>query len=141
MSLVWRDQLSVGNDVIDADHKYLIEIINRAEHSLRARNHRELVEVLESLDQYSRLHFEREEKIAEAVGYTLIPHLNQSHRELLAQLDHIRGEFDAMGHDWSAETVEHFTQFLRDWLINHVVREDLLMKPILQKHSPSFDPR
>ena len=31
MSLVWRDQLSVGNNVIDSDHKYLIEIINRVE--------------------------------------------------------------------------------------------------------------
>jgi len=31
MSLLWREQLSVGNNVIDADHKYLIEIINWAE--------------------------------------------------------------------------------------------------------------
>jgi len=31
MGLQWRDQLSVGNDLIDTDHKYLIDLINRAE--------------------------------------------------------------------------------------------------------------
>jgi hypothetical protein len=29
---------------------------------------------------------------------------------------------------------------MRDWLINHVIKEDLLMKPALQKYPPSFDP-
>lgn len=141
MSLLWREQLSVGNNVIDSDHKYLIEIINRAEVSLSSKNRKELTVALDDLGQYSRLHFDREEKIASAVGYTQMPHLSQSHKELLGHLDQIRGEIDAMGQDWSTETVAHFTQFLRDWLINHVIKEDLLMKPTLQKHSPSFDPR
>jgi len=77
MSLYWRDQLSVGNDLIDSDHKYLIEIINRAEASLNAKSRRELAQALDSLDQYSRVHFAREEKIADAAGYTQTPHLNQ----------------------------------------------------------------
>lgn len=141
MSLLWREQLSVGNDVIDSDHKYLIEIINRAEISLSSKNRHELLVALDDLGHYSRLHFDREEKIASAVGYTQVSHLSQSHKELLGHLDQIRGEIDAMGQDWSAEAVEHFTKFLRDWLINHVIKEDLLMKPTLQKHSPSFDPR
>lgn len=141
MSLLWREQLSVGNNVIDADHKYLIEIINRAEVGLTSKDRNELVAALDDLDRYSRLHFDREEKIASAVGYTQVPHLSRSHHELLSHLDRVRGEIDAMGQDWSKETVEHFARFLRDWLINHVIKEDLLMKPTLQKHSPSFDPR
>ena len=34
MGLLWRDQFSVGNDLIDMDHKHLIEIINKAETNL-----------------------------------------------------------------------------------------------------------
>ena len=34
MSLEWREQLSVGNNVIDADHKHLIGIINQVEKCL-----------------------------------------------------------------------------------------------------------
>lgn len=141
MSLVWRNQLSVGNIVIDSDHMHLIEIINKVEQSLVAKNRSSLASALDDLTQYSRVHFDREEKIAEAVGYTQVPHLNQSHQELLKQLDQVRGEIDAMGQEWSSDAVGHFTSFLRDWLINHVIKEDLLMKPLLQKHSPNFDPR
>ncbi|MBI4808325.1 MAG: bacteriohemerythrin [Nitrosomonadales bacterium] len=141
MGLVWREQLSVGNNVIDTDHKYLIEIINRVEQSMAARDRRGLAAELDDLSQYSLVHFDREEKIAAAVGYTQVPHLNESHQALLAKLNQVRGEFDAMGVEWSAEAVEHFSGFLRNWLVDHVIKEDLLMKPVLQKHSPSFDPR
>lgn len=141
MALVWRDQLSVGNNVIDSDHKFLIVTINKIEQCLMTKNRHQLMAALDDLGQYSRVHFAREETIAEAVGYTQVPHLNESHQELLKQLDHVRGEIDGMGQEWSLETVDHFTTFLRDWLINHVIKEDLLMKPVLQKHSPNFDPR
>ncbi len=36
MSLVWREQLSVGNDAIDADHKHLIDIVNLVENCMAA---------------------------------------------------------------------------------------------------------
>ena len=141
MSLIWRDQLSVENNIIDSDHKYLIEIINKAEQCLHEKNRSELGVILEDLSDYAKVHFEREERIAAIVGYTQVPHLNQSHQELLKQLDHIRGEIDAMGNEWSPEAIDHFTKFLHDWLINHVIKEDLLMKPVLQQFSPNFDPR
>jgi len=141
MPLLWRDQLSVGNNVIDEDHKYLIEVINQVEKSLAAKNRSELAKDLDSLTQYSLLHFEREERIAKAVGYAQVEHLNQSHANLMKNLDEVRGAFDAAGQEWSPETVGHFTKFLREWLIDHVIKEDLLMKPLMQKYSPAFDPR
>jgi hemerythrin len=87
------------------------------------------------------VHFEREEKIAAAVGYTQVPNLNDSHCKLLERLSQVRGEFDSVGAEWSQQAVEHFTAFLRNWLIDHVIKEDLLMKPVLNRYSPSFDPR
>ncbi|HLP97977.1 MAG TPA: hemerythrin family protein [Sideroxyarcus sp.] len=141
MALVWREQLSVGNNVIDSDHKHLIEIINMVEESLVAKDRNGLAKALDDLSQYSLVHFEREEKIAAAVGYTQVPQLNQSHQALLEKLSQIRGQIDSLGNEWSADTVRHFTGFLRDWLIDHVIKEDLLMKPVLAKYSPSYDPR
>ena len=44
-----------------------------------------------------------------------------------------------MGEAWSPEAVAHLTAFLRGWLIDHVIKEDMLMKPALQKHSPRLD--
>lgn len=141
MPLLWREQLSVGNNVIDEDHRYLIEIINQVEKSLAAKSRSELVKELDNLARYSLLHFEREERIAKAVGYAQVDHLSSSHESLMKNLDKVRVEFDAAGQEWSTEAAEHFTKFLRGWLIEHVIKEDLLMKPVLQKFSPAYDPR
>ena len=141
MALLWREQLSVGNNVIDTDHRYLIDIINRVEQCLITKNRRELAFELENLSKYSLVHFEREEKIALAVGYIRLPKLNESHVALLNRLNQMRAEFDGAGVEWSSEAAKKFTEFLRNWLIDHVIKEDLLMKPALMKHSPTFDPR
>ena len=141
MGLVWREQLSVGNDVIDNDHRHLIDIINHVEQSLGTRNPRELSAALDSLSRYSREHFTREEKIARAAGYKQVPDLSHSHEALARQLDEIKTEIRAMGPEWSPAVAEKFTKLLRSWLMDHVIKEDLLMKPVLQKYSPLFDPR
>jgi two-component system chemotaxis response regulator CheY len=135
MGLVWKEQLSVGNNVIDADHKQLIEIINLVERSLMTINRSELTLAFDSLTQYSKVHFAKEEKIAGAAGYTQVAHLHKSHEALLKKLDHLKQE---IGEEWAASSIEHFTTFLRDWLINHVVKEDMLMKPFLEKYAISL---
>lgn len=141
MAIVWRDQLSVGNNVIDSDHKHLIDIINCVEKSLSEKNRNTLAKNLENLAQYSLFHFEREEKIAVAAGYTQVPKLSLSHASLITNLKEMQAEFDDAGSEWSLDAADHFASFLRNWLIDHVIKEDLLMKPFLQKYSPAFDPR
>ena len=139
MGLVWREQLSVGNDVIDSDHRYLIDIINRVEQGMITKNRKSLTAALDSLSKYSQEHFAREEKIAKAAGYEQVPDLNQSHEALLKHLDEVKTEIGQM-QEWSPEVVDRFASLLRSWLIDHVVKEDLLMKPTLQKLSPLFNP-
>lgn len=138
MALLWRAQFSVGNDLIDSDHQYLLEIINKAEISLQAVNAAELSALLDELAKYGKLHFEREELLAKAVGYPKTDQLHLSHGLLVDKLTKFREE---LGDTWTQDSVNKFAIFLRDWLITHVIKEDMLMKPWLIKHSPRFDPR
>ena len=138
MTLQWREQLSVGNDLIDADHKHLIGIINQAEQSLKTKNMVGLTSVIESLSNYSKIHFAREELIAKAVAYPNVEHLHTSHAVLLTRLMQVKQE---IGHELTEESGAHFGAFLHDWLISHVIKEDMLLKPFLTKHSPRLDPR
>jgi hemerythrin len=138
MTLEWRAQLSVGNDLIDADHQHLIGIINTAERSLKDRNMGGLSMVLDSLFSYSKMHFSREEMIASAVGFKDVANLHASHEALLTRLTEMKQE---IGETLTDSASEHFAIFLREWLINHVIKEDMAMKPLLVKHSPRFDPR
>lgn len=138
MGLQWREQLSVCNDLIDNDHKQLIAIINTANQSLQAMSRAGLLAALDQLHKYSKQHFSLEEKIAQAVGYPSMVTLHTSHEDLLHTLGQIAAE---IGEQWDAPTAEHFGMFLREWLINHVIKEDMLLKPYLKKVSPRFDPR
>ena len=138
MALEWREQLSVGNDLIDADHKYLIEIINLAERGLMGKDRVALAGALDTLGRYSKMQFFREETIATAAGYPQADQLHSAHEALMTTLATIKAE---IGDEWEAPAVARISVFSRAWLINHDVKEDLLMKPFLKKLSPRFDPR
>jgi hemerythrin len=138
MPIQWREQFCVGNDLIDSDHQYLLEIINKAELALKANQLAQLPPLLDELAHYGQLHFQREEGVAKAVGYPNAEQLHVSHEALVDKLKTVRSE---LSDTWTDEAITHFTTFLRDWLINHVIKEDMLMKPWLTKFSPRFDPR
>lgn len=138
MVLQWREQLSVGNDLIDTDHKHLIGIINQAELHLKSKNMTGLSTVIDSLSNYSKLHFAREELIAKSIGYPKADQLHVSHELLLTKLTDVKQK---VGHELTEESGAHFGAFLHDWLISHVIKEDMLLKPYLVKLSPRFDPR
>jgi len=138
MALLWRQQFSVGNDLIDSDHQYLLEIINRAEVCLQAVDAVALVAVLDELANYGKSHFDREELLARAVGYPNADLLHVSH---VALVDHLQKFREEMGSSWTQSTIDEFIAILRDWLIQHVIKEDMSLKPWLTKYSPRFDPR
>ena len=137
MRLNWGENLSVGNDVIDTDHKYFIESINRVESCLALKDHGEMMKQLNGLSQYAVKHFATEEKIAGAVGYSHVPGLHESHQALLDKLIRVGKEVKEA---WSPAAEQSFTTLLREWVL-HVIKEDMLIKPFFMKYSPKFDPR
>jgi hemerythrin len=138
MSLQWREQLSVGNDLIDNDHKHLIMLVNQAEETLKSKNLKSLKTVLDSLAEYAKFHFSREELVATGAGYPRVAQMHESHEALITKLSQVAQQLEQ---ELSDEAAQHFVEFLRDWLISHVIKEDLQMKPFLLKFSPKFDPR
>ncbi|APW45341.1 bacteriohemerythrin [Rhodoferax antarcticus] len=97
MSLEWCEQLSVGNDLIDVDHKHLIGLVNRAEQSLKSRNRVDLDSVLQDLASYARIHFAREELVAKAAGFPDSDKMHISHEALLVKYAQVKEELDSNG--------------------------------------------
>lgn len=138
MGLHWKDQLSVGNDVIDADHKNLIEIINEVKRHLKEERQAKVIESIDSLYHYLQRHSSSEEAIANALHYPHLSRLHECHEELLMTLESVIRELSS---DPSPVSIEKFDGFVRNWLVNDVIQENIAMKPFLKKHSPLFDPR
>lgn len=133
MTLMWRKQLEIGDETIDVDHKYLICMINTVELTMRTAEHRDLLPAtLEQLVEYTHQHFRREEAIMLRINYPRYQHHKEQHQLLIQELEDIQQRIKARGEgDFSAEECATLAQLFRHWLLEHLVKEDMLMKPYL----------
>jgi len=139
MNLAWTEQMSVGNAAIDSDHKNLIDIVNDIISAIRARDSVTLPQAFARLEHCLCVHFEIEEKIAQAVNFDFSRY-KQEQQYALRELQHLRDELVAKSGVWSDGAVAHFTGFLKNWMIDdHIIRLNMLMKPTLQSHSYDFE--
>jgi hemerythrin len=137
MALAWSNELSVGNAIIDSEHKNLLVMVNNIEQLLKAKDTSNLSHELELLENWLCTHFENEEKIAQAVGFDFTKN-KLEHQNLLKELHRIIDELKAMNGIWSEKTAKKHFQYLCDWLTGHVIEEDMLMKPVLQTREYHF---
>lgn len=142
MALEWSEQLSVGNAMIDSEHKDLIGMVNNVERVLMARDSSALPQAFEQLEHGLSAHFANEERVAKAINFPFIQN-EREHTYVLKALHIIKNaasEMSAKNDIWADDVVEHYTDFLSDWLTNHVLKEDMLMKPMLQTYPYDFKP-
>ncbi|WP_275401493.1 bacteriohemerythrin [Wenzhouxiangella limi] len=139
MPVQWRKQMSVGNLIIDLDHRYLLSLINQVEYALRHPEESENLRMaLDQLSDYAREHFAREEKLQLRIQFRgYMPH-KMAHQSLLDRLDRIISEIleESDPQQLKARSAE-ITTLLRDWLLDHVLKEDMKMKPDLENLPPN----
>jgi len=141
MELAWAEELSVGNALIDSEHKNLIVMINNVERAIRARDRSALLQAFEQLKHCLCAHFANEEKIAQAIQFSFINN-KLEHIYFLKTLHSIKHAVVSMPAKDGvlAEDVADYYEDLSNWLTNHIIQEDMLMKPVLQTYPYDFKP-
>lgn len=146
MPIVWREGLSVGNDLIDADHKQLLTLINTVEELLtNDRSHGDLLVAIDRLWDYTKFHFAREERIMLRLQYAKYDEHKHAHGMLVEQLElaakPIR-ESDPQAVVTTAglpqETRDTLVILLRHWLLDHILKDDFKFKPLLAGYGRGF---
>lgn len=137
MALIWTKQLSVGNATLDSEHKNLIGIVNSIEYAIETRDSSALLRGFKLLMDYTHAHFTNEERFAQAINMPFDQH-KLSHQHLQKELQNTGDELEAKSGIWAEYVMEHYPQFLREWLIEHIIKEDMLMKPALQSYPYDF---
>lgn len=142
MTLLWREQMSVGNLLLDADHRYLICLINTVELALRSEDDRDILETtLEQLQLYAMEHFDREERLQQAIRYVRHDVHKARHAQLNNELGQLRLKISALHEAGTAQAAaREVVDLLRHWLIDHVLKEDMAMKPYLTQYPKEFVP-
>ena len=74
MAIQWIKELSVGNEIIDSEHRDLIGLVNDVAHAIWKRDCATLAQTLEILENRLHAHFVNEEKIARAAGFDFSGH-------------------------------------------------------------------
>ncbi len=131
--LHWRPYMSVGCEAIDADHKVLINLLNKLHFQLFAGDEPGAIEdVLEDLAAYARAHFAREESLMCRAGYPETERHCALHRSLSSALEAYRRQYHQ---DRDSFDEAEFYDFVSDWLLIHVLEDDAKLKPYLSRVS------
>ncbi len=97
MSLVWREQMSVHNNLIDKEHKNLIDLINAVEIAINTDDNRNIVmQTLDSLLDYTKTHFEHEEIIQQKINNPGITEHKEQHLKLIDEFSGIKSQLDKL---------------------------------------------
>lgn len=139
MELVWTAQLSVGNGMIDSEHKDLFGKINDVERAIRARDRVALPQSFKLLEDSVRIHFANEEMLAHKIGFPFV-HNKMEHQYVQKEFLLMRDELLNQNGMWSESAAEHYSYFLSEWMVQHILNEDMQMKPILEAHPYDFKP-
>ena len=121
MLVEWESKLNIGVPVIDAEHRYLVALVNNLHDSLSNDDGSvDLSHLFAHLIRYVGRHFRNEEALMEAIAYPAIDDHKKKHELLEDKTSDISELFLSEGNQVTAETME----LLRDWLFVHVMSED-----------------
>ena len=136
-NFVWVDSLSVGNLVVDSGHQNLIGMINSIDYAMHNADHADLLRVLKRFHDFARLHFKDEEQIMQSVKFPCVTH-RLEHQYLLEDLQNTINRLSLNQSHESA--LEHYPDFLQNWLLKHIEIGTAMLKPTLSAHPYDFMP-
>jgi len=139
MELTWSNQMSVGNETIDSEHKAILDLVKEISRVIREKDCALFSLALNQLEDVTRKHFEHEEKIAQAIHFPFEEH-NLEHQYILGEFLIIKVELTNSQSGWSESVAEHYLEFLITWAIDHVMEDDMKMKPTLETYPYEFKP-
>ena len=143
MCMLWTKQLSIGNTIIDSEHKHLISLTNYVERAMKTametRDGTHLQHALDQLEDELHHHFRTEEKIAKAVNFPFEQHL-KAQEHMLSDLRFLKAELMTKDCIWTEAALRHFSEFLEDLITEHITLKDMPMKAALQDYDYDFWP-
>jgi hemerythrin len=119
----WDESLAIGIELIDAQHREWIrrvEDVSLAMYS--AEGVRRLVETLDFLKDYTRFHFETEERFMADHQYPELDDHRRKHAELHETLARLEADLDEEG--ITAPLTGAVSTLLENWLIQHIRQVD-----------------
>lgn len=127
--ITWGPGLATGVDIIDRDHRKLVDMLNRLHAAMSEGHAKEVLGgLLDDLVSYTVQHFAHEEQMMKQIGYkAAAAHINE-HKKLIAEVTEFKRK---LGSGQAMISLE-LMRSLKAWLSNHIMASDqALAKEIL----------
>lgn len=119
MPIYWTNDLNTGIDVIDHQHRQIVDYINQIEAANIAKDKTKIKEVVSACVDYTLSHFAFEESLQEEAGYKYCKPHKKVHDLFTRKVAEYQERVN-MGDDIG----EELYGMLSRWLINHIKRDD-----------------
>lgn len=117
----WNEDLSVGIDAMDAQHKKWIEIINKLDELMLSREGlRGMREAVRDMEEYTIYHFGEEEKLMEELNFQDLANHKKIHESFKKEL--LKLKEDLLAGEIVLGT--HVMKKIISWLQTHIMNED-----------------
>ncbi len=131
MHIQWKDEYLIGEHLIDFDHQMLVNVSNELFHNIEDGTGHEVIEkTIHCLNDYIDRHFAHEEALFLDSDYPNAKAHIEMHREIEKIFRGIETAYDKDPHSLDPGEI---LDFLKRWLIRHILKTDREYIPYLEK--------
>ncbi len=124
----WQDAYRISVQTMDSQHRRLFELAGSVLSTMNGRA--KLVDTAGAFDrliEFARHHFREEEALLEQYEYSDLEVHGRQHEKLIAEITDMRLTLE----DGNGMNNQRFRDFFGEWLINHILSEDMKYGPFL----------
>jgi hemerythrin len=131
--LVWKNELNTGIEVIDNQHKRIVDMINqlnrvRQAHRQNKKAKMEAVgNVIGEMVDYTLSHFAFEEALMEDAGYQFTRAHKRVHELFIKRVSEYQTRFQS-----GEDIADELHGLLSRWLVNHIRNDDAAYAPAIK---------
>lgn len=124
----WREEYNTHIGEMDEHHQELFQTANKLYEEINTgRNKLVLEDTLNFLIRYTEEHFTKEEKLMEDFDFPEYDVHTKHHERLIREVQELKAKYTAGEIQMDMSIVN----FLKDWIINHILTEDRKYGPYL----------
>ena len=121
-SAKWETEFSVGNDELDRQHQIILKLcedLAACVNDMRAVSDGEFHDIINKMSEYTREHFEDEERWLKMVGYQDMETHIEEHNQFNDEISEI-ALTSTMGYNDRLR----LQRFVSKWWVDHILKED-----------------
>ena len=119
MTIIWTPDLNTGIDIIDHQHRRIVDFINDLEAAQVIGDKKQIRQVIYDCVDYTLSHFAFEESMQEEAGYQYCKPHKKVHELFTRKVTEYQERME-LGDD----VAEELHAMLARWLVNHIKRDD-----------------